>query len=173
MSTVSTDTTEPAITYPYLPEDRTIHYVPVDNEFMQAAKEFAREHSLDKTMPNASVIVRDDTIIAAGANGSDYHEHNACERVKQNIPSGQGYELCEGCHPKNHGEQTAIRDAQEKGVDTHGADLYMWGHWWCCKPCWDAMIAAGIANVYLVEGSHRLFDKNQPDNIVGKQFTHE
>lgn len=170
---MSTDTTETRIVYPYMPEDRTILYVPMENTFIQAAKEYARKYSLDKTMPNASVIVRDGEIIAAGANGSNYHEHNGCERVKQKVPSGQGYDLCEGCHPKNHGEQSAIRAAQKRGVDTQGADLYMWGHWWCCESCWDAMIAAGIENVYLPEKSHVLFDKNHPDNIVGKQFTDE
>lgn len=158
------------ITYPYLPEGRGIKYVPADNEFMEAAKAFAREHSLDKTMPNASVIVRDGKIIAAGANGSDYHETHECERVKQNIPSGEGYELCPGCSPENHGEQSAIKDANEKGVDTAGADLYLWGHWWCCEPCWNAMIEAGIKDVYLLDGSEKLFDKNHPDNIVGHQF---
>lgn len=158
------------IKYPFLPEGRTILYVSEDNEFMQYAKQFAKENSLDKTMPNASVIVKDEKVIAAGANGSDYHENNVCERVKQNIPSGQGYELCEGCHPKNHGEPSAIRDAEAKGVDTNGADLYMWGHWWCCEPCWNEMIRAGIKDVYLLEGSEKLFDKNHPENIVGRQF---
>lgn len=138
---------------------------------MQIAKAFAGEHSLDKEMPNTSVIVKNDEVIAIGANGSDYHLTHECERVKQHIPSGQGYELCEGCHPKNHGEQSAIHDAEAKGVDTHGADLYLWGHWWCCEPCWNAMIAAGIRQVYLLEGSEVLFNKSNPNNIVGRQFT--
>lgn len=159
-----------SIQYPYLPEGRDIKYVPADNEFIAFAKAFAKEHSLDKVMPNASVIVRGGEIIAAGANGSDYHETHECERVKQNMPSGQGYELCEGCHPKNHGEQTAINDAKEKGVDPKGADIYLWGHWWCCESCWDKMIAAGINNVYLLEGSETLFNKDHEGNIVGHQF---
>ena len=159
------------ITYPYLPAGRSILYVPADNQFMQIAKAFAQEHSLDKEMPNTSVIVKSGAVIAIGANGSDYHLTHECERVKQHIPSGQGYELCEGCHPKNHGEQSAIHDAEVKGVDTHGADLYLWGHWWCCEPCWNAIMAAGIKNVYLLKGSEVLFNKSHPDNIVGRQFT--
>ncbi len=158
------------IEYPYLPEGIEIKYVSATNEFIVAAKDFAREHSLDQVMPNASVIVSEGTIVAAGANGSEYHKTHECERIKQNVPSGQGYELCEGCHPKNHGEQSAINEAREKGVDTSGADLYLWGHWWCCQPCWEAMIAAGIKDVYLLEGSEVLFDKNNPGNIIGKQF---
>jgi deoxycytidylate deaminase len=156
--------------YPYLPGGREILYVPVDNQYILVAKVHAKEHSLDKVMPGAAVIVRNGVVIGMGANGSEYHQTNECERVKQGMPSGQGYELCEGCHPKNHSEPSAIRDAQEKGHSIEGADLYLWGHWWCCEPCWFAMIAAGIKNVYLLEGSEILFDKNHPDNIVGKQF---
>lgn len=164
------DPEKKSIEYPYLPEGREILYVSADNEFIQAAKQFAKENSLDKEMPNSSVIVKGGKIIAAGANGSDYHKTHVCERVKQNIPSGQGYELCEGCHPKNHGEFSAITNAKEKGVDTKGADLYLWGHWWCCEACWGQMIKAGIKNVYLLEDSEKLFNKSHPDNIVGRQF---
>jgi deoxycytidylate deaminase len=159
-----------AIAYPYLPEDGTITYVPAENPFMQAAKKVAREKSLDATMPTGSVIVKDEQILGSGANGSDYHETHECERVKQNIPTGQGYELCEGCSQKNHSERRAIEDANSKGNDVKGAELYLWGHWWCCEPCWDAMLKAGIKMVHLLERSEVLFNKEAPDNIVGKQF---
>lgn len=159
-----------AIKYPFLPEGRTIGYVSVDNEFMAAAKAFAAAESKDKVMPGAAVLVKGGTIIARGANGSDYHELHGCERIRQGIPTGQGYELCEGCHPKNHSEPSAIADARARGTDTHGADLYLWGHWWFCESCWAAMIAAGIRNVYLLEHSEVLFNKAHPENIVGRQF---
>lgn len=160
------------IQYPYLPAGRTLKYVGIDNEYMAAAKLFAKKHSLDKTMPNSSIIVKDGEVIGQGANGSDYHDKHGCERVRLNVPSGQGYELCEGCSPKNHGEPKAIADAIAQGNEAKlaGADLYLWGHWWCCEPCWDSMIAAGIRDVYLLEGSERLFDKNHADNVVGRQF---
>lgn len=158
------------IQYPYLPEGREIKYVSAENLFMIQAKEFAREHSLDKVMPGAAVVVKDNEVIGMGANGSEYHKNNECERVKQGCKSGEGYELCEGCHPKNHSEPSAIMNALLEGYSTQGADLYLWGHWWCCKPCWNTMIEAGIKDVYLLEGSEMLFDKNHPKNIVGKQF---
>lgn len=148
------------INYPYLPEGRVIQYVPAENFFIRAAEDTADEQSLDATVPTGSVIVKDNEIIGRGANGSDYHLTHECERVKQGIPTGQGYELCEGCHPKNHSEPRAIADALQNGHDTKGADIYLWGHWWLCKPCWDAVIHAGIANVYLLEGSEITF--NQP-----------
>jgi len=158
------------IKYPYLPEGRTIEYVPETHANMRYAKEYAQANSLDKTMPGAAVVVLHDVIVGRGANGSAYHETNGCERVRLGCKSGQGYELCEGCSPKNHSEVSAIRDAHTFGVNTTGADLYLWGHWWCCEACWDGMIAAGIARVFLVEGSEVLFNKDAPGNIVGRQF---
>lgn len=156
--------------YPYLPEGRTILYVPDDNQYILEAKKIAKEQSLDKTMPGAAVIVKDGEIIGRGANGSDFHKNNECERVIQGVPSGQGYELCEGCHPKNHSEPSAIKNAVDNGHNPAGADLYLWGHWWCCEPCWNSMIEVGIKNVYLIENSEKMFDKNHPENIVGRQF---
>ena len=137
---------------------------------MQQAKEYARLYSLDQEMPNTSLLVKDGEVIGFGPNGSEYHKTYECERVKRKIPTGQGYELCEGCHPKNHGEHRAIEDAKKRGHDPHGADLYLWGHWWCCQPCWDKMIEAGIKDVYLLEGSEILFNKKDPTNIIGRQF---
>ncbi len=160
-----------SIEYPYLPVGRSIEYVGPDDPHMQEAREYAREHSLDDTVKTGSVIVKDGEIIGRGANGSTYHTEHGCERVKRGIPTGHGYELCEGCHPKNHSERRAIEDAAKSGHGTLGADLYLWGHWWCCEPCWNAMIEAGIEHVYLLEGSEKLFNKESPDSIIGRQFT--
>jgi deoxycytidylate deaminase len=159
------------IKYPYLPEGRTIEYVPADNQFIRCARFFARLQSLDRTMPGVAVVVRNYEILGIGANGSDYHSKHGCERVRRGCPTGQGYELCEGCHPKNHDEPRAIVNAGTLGNDPQGTDLYLWGHWWCCQWCWDAMIEAGINNVYLTEQSEVLFNKEHPDNIVGRQFS--
>ncbi|HEY4516789.1 MAG TPA: deaminase [Candidatus Paceibacterota bacterium] len=158
------------IDYPYLPAGRDIKYVPADNPFMQEAREYARHNSKDFNQQIGSVVVKDGIVIGRGANDSDYHKTHECERVKRGIPTGQQYELCEGCHPKNHSEPRAIADAKKNGHDTKGADLYLWGHWWACETCWQTMIAAGIKNFYLMEGSEKLFNKSHPKNIIGKQF---
>ncbi len=158
------------ITYPYLPEGKRILYAGENNAFMSAAMEFALENSLDKVMPNASLIIKNNKIINAAANGSDYHKKFECQRIKLKIPTGQGYELCEGCHYKNHSESKVIRKARLEGCDTKNADLYLWGHFWCCKPCWNEIITAKIKNVFLLEKSYVLFNKEHPENIVGKQF---
>jgi len=163
---------KPRVEYPYMAEQGTILYADADNEFMQLAKEFARLYSLDKTMPNTSVIVKDGEVLGIGANGSDYHELNGCARVKLGIPTGQGYDLCEGCHPKNHGEQKALTDARELTGENRfdGATIYLWGHWWCCESCWDSMLESGIDTVYLLNDSEVLFNREHPDNIIGRQF---
>lgn len=158
------------IVYPYLPEGRSILYVPPDNEFMRTARQEAREYSLDKVMPVGVTIVEQGGIIGIGANGSSYHETHECERVKLKCKSGQGYELCEGCHPKNHGEVKAVVSMIQSGIDPRGCDLYLWGHWWCCQACWKVMDIVGIGQVYLMEGSEILFNKEHPDNVVGRQF---
>jgi len=115
----------------------------------------AETESLDPDHATGAVLVREGEIIGAGANGSTYHEQHGCERKKQNIPTGEGYQLCGGCHPKNHAEQTAIRHCE----NPNQADLYLWGHWWCCESCWNAMIQADIKNVYLPEGAEGMFKK--------------
>ena len=167
------------ISYPYLPEERSIKYVLEDNEFIDAAKEFAAAFSSDRQMPTGSVIVKDGEIIGRGANQIaltnpkyiELHRKYLCVRKLLHVPSGQKYWLCPGCaSPSEHSERRAIRDAHQAGADTKGADLYLWGHWWCCEPCWNAMIAAGIRDVYLLEGSEILFDKNNKENITGRQF---
>ncbi|OGG51376.1 hypothetical protein A3C18_00280 [Candidatus Kaiserbacteria bacterium RIFCSPHIGHO2_02_FULL_54_11b] len=159
-----------AIPYPYLPTGRMIKYVDAHNPFMLEAREYARKNSLDDSVKTGSVIVKNGEIIGRGANGSDYHTEHGCERVKRGIPTGHGYELCPGCDPRNHSEPRAIADALKNGHETIGADLYLWGHWWACQPCWNAIIEAGIENVYLLKDSERLFNKASPDNIIGRQF---
>lgn len=158
------------IVYPYLPEGRVIKHAPADHLFMVLAKEFARKYSVDKSMPVGCVIAKDGHVLGMGANGSDYHEHHGCERVKLQIPSGQQYELCEGCSTKNHGEARAIANARELGYDIRGAQIYTYGHWFFCSSCWDKMIEAELGDAFMMEGSERLFNREHPDNIVGRQF---
>ena len=158
------------IKYPYLPEGRKIDYVCSLNIFMFLAKEYAKTHSLDKVMPGAAIVARDSIVLGMGANGSDHHEKHGCKRVELGCKTGEGYELCEGCHPKNHSESKAIQAAIANGNNPKGADLYLWGHWWCCKPCWEAIIKADINRVFLLENGEILFNKDHPDNVVGRQF---
>jgi deoxycytidylate deaminase len=135
----------------------TLFFTSEDNPFLQAAMQNAKNLSLDKNKPNGTVLVKDGVVIGNGANGSDYHNTHECERVRLKIPTGQGYELCEGCHPKNHGEPKALKNASDNGQDPKGADVYLWGHWWCCKDCCEAMVRAGVVKVVLLEGAKDKF----------------
>lgn len=160
----------PNVKYPYLPKGKVVLYVPATHRCMVVARQLAQRQSLDKVMPTASLILAGNTVIGSGVNGSNFHEKNPCQRVALDCKTGEGYELCEGCHPKNHSERKAIQDAQSKGHDTKDTDLYLWGHWWCCQLCWEAITDAEITNVFLVKNSEILFNKEHPDNIVGRQF---
>lgn len=138
--------------YPYLPEGRTILYVPANNEFMQAAKRVRDESGCVKQRTGA-VIVLDGKIVGEG-NNTTLHKPEICPRDEQGFETGQGYNLCkEVCQQQaGHAECNAVKDARTYGQDTDGADLYLYGHWWCCENCWNTMIDAGIKNVYLLEG---------------------
>ena len=156
-----------SIEYPYLPEGREIKFVPEDNEFMVAAKEISMQ-AADKQHPTGAVIVKNKEIIGRGCNYAFIGtfpfliktHFKWCVRRLFKVPSGQKYWACPGCIPsKNHAESRSVRDAIKHGYDRSGADLYLWGHWWCCKTCWDYMIDGNIENVYLAEGSQSLFNR--------------
>lgn len=154
------------IKYPYLPEGREIKYVEESNAFMSVAKKIRDEKSTDKNHPTGAVVVKDGAIIGAWANQSalknrkfvDFHQKGWCLRKLLKVKTGTKYWLCPGCSSyRFHAESGAVRNAVDNGHDTTGADLYLYGHWWCCKPCWDSMITAGIKNVYLLKGSEIIF----------------
>jgi deoxycytidylate deaminase len=168
-----------AINYPYLPEGRTIIYISEDNFFMKASIKTARDLSKDKLQSTGAVIVKDNKIIGRGANQvllkhsklQELHKRHFCLRKLLKVKSGTKYWLCPACSTNRaHAETQAVQDAKRNKEDTSGADLYLWGHWWCCKPCWDTMIKAGIKDVYLLEGSEKLFNLQNFSNVLGKQF---
>ena len=164
--------------YPYLPEGRVLKYVPMTNPFMAEAKEAARKSS-DQRIPTGAVIVDGDSIVARASNQPplrspiliNLHKKYCIRRIC-GIPSGQKYWLCPGCASHaNHGEYRAVVELQKHVHPNHGPlDLYLWGHWWCCKPCWDKMLSIGIRDVYLLDGSEILFNEKEKENIIGKQL---
>lgn len=133
----------------HLPPERKLQFLDIQNTFLQQARQYAQKESLDQKHPTGAVIVKDGVVIGRGANGSSFHTLFGCIRKLFRIKSGTGYWMCPGCSTKNHAEQKAIRDAKKNGHDTTGADMYLWGHTYCCKWCWAAMIKAEIRDVYL------------------------
>ncbi|KKU70114.1 MAG: hypothetical protein UX94_C0011G0042 [Parcubacteria group bacterium GW2011_GWA2_47_21] len=150
------------INYPYLPEGREILYVPESNPFMAEAKKERNTNSTENNHPTGAVVVFGGKIIGRGANQAaiknkfiqNFHRDFFCIRRMLKIKTGTKYWLCPGCADfHNHAEVLAVADAVKNRGDIAGADLYLYGHWWCCRLCWDAMVSAGIKNVYLLRGS--------------------
>jgi tRNA(Arg) A34 adenosine deaminase TadA len=171
--------TDMDVKLPFVPENIEILFVPENDRFMIAAKEFAREHATDRQMPTGSVIVKNGEIIGRGANQvplksplfTRIHKDYLCVRRILGIPSGQKYWLCPGCaSSKNHSEARAARDVVKNSKDATDADLYLWGHWWACEPCCVAAASVGIKRIFLMEESARLFNRDVKGNIVGRQF---
>ena len=157
-----------------MPEGRVFKYVPATNEFMREARRMAEEHSTEQRHPTGAVVVKDGGIIGKGSNQAViknqkmqglHNNKGLCLRRIVGVKSGEHYWLCPGCAPStSHAEQVTVKNARKKGNETEDADLYMWGHWWCCEPCWNAMIDLGIKDVYLLENAHILFGKKHPKN---------
>jgi tRNA(Arg) A34 adenosine deaminase TadA len=154
------------LTYPYLPDGRKILFVSAGNPFMKEAAFERNNHSTEANHPTGAVVVLKGQIVGRGANQAgvknkklqELHKKYLCFRRLFKIPSGQKYWLCPGCAKfSDHGEAQAVKDALRHSKNIHGADLYLYGHWWCCKPCWDRMIEAGIKDVYLLDESRQLF----------------
>jgi deoxycytidylate deaminase len=167
------------IKYPYLPEGRTILYVPPENEFMKAAEVARKELSTERNHPTGAVVVMNGQIVQRAGNQApiknpylaELHKKWLCIRRILKIKTGTKYWMCPGCARSSyHAETLAVKNAKKKEVITEGADVYLHGHWWCCKPCWDAMIEGGIKNVYLVEGSEVLFDRTNSNNSLPRQL---
>ena len=145
---------EKIIEYPYLPEGRSILYVGEDNNYMQSAKELWTIGGCAK-QPTAAVVVKDGKIIGHGTNAGI----KVKECPRWGSPTGTNYGPCKDvCKQEGHAEAIAVKDAIKNGFDTQGADLYLYGHWWCCQDCWRVMIKAGIKNVYLLENSENIFN---------------
>jgi len=167
------------IDYPYLPSGREIKYVNLDNQYMKLARDFAQKNSTDRLQPTGSVIVCGDQVAGLAANVIpiknpfllEKHRQGLCIRKLLKVKTGTKYWLCPGCAKfKDHSEQRAIIDAKKNGFNTNGSDLYLYGHWWCCQPCWDKIIEAGIQNVFLLDKSEILFNSLAAGNILGKNF---
>lgn len=155
------------LTYPYLPEGRILSYVSADDPFIIEAKKVRDNDSTDFMNPTGAVVVKNGEILIRAANQAklknqklrDLHAKHCLRRILH-IPSGKGYFMCPGCAThKQHAESQAVAKAKKQGIDLTNTDLYLYGHYWCCKPCWDAMINAGIKNVYLIDKAWELFQR--------------
>jgi deoxycytidylate deaminase len=141
------------IKYPYLPEGKNILYVGEDDKFMAEAKKISKNGCCKQ--PTGAVLIKDGKIIGRGSNAGKL----VTECPRWGSPTGENYGPCkEICHQEGHAEVMAIKDAENNQADCEGANIYLYGHWWCCKDCWDAMIKEKIKNVYLLDKSWEVFN---------------
>ncbi len=142
-------------------------FVSEDHPLMRLAKDAASSYSLTPAYPIGIVAVTDDKVLCAAGNGNGYHEANpdkeghieGCvrrfvsqERVKsggEKIKPGEEFDLCPGCHTDFHAESNLIRKAHDLSINLKGADIHMYGHYWCCGDCWGKMKKVGIGRVVL------------------------
>lgn len=142
--------------YPYLPKEREIKYVSENHKFMVEARKMAEKSGCTKQSTGA-VLVKEGKIIGRGSNAG--RKISVCPRVLRGSKTGEDYHFCkDNCAQEGHSEVMATKDAKINGCKTEESDLYLYGHWWCCEPCWNAMIEAGVKNVYLMEHAHEKFN---------------
>ena len=134
---------------------------------MAEAKKIYLE-SKERQHPTGAVVVKDGNIVGRACNNAPIknpfiqrlHKRGLCTRRILGIPTGKKYWMCPGCaRSSNHAEALSIDDAEKRGNNVKGADLYLYGHWWCCEPCWTKMIRSEIKDVYVVDGASDMFKR--------------
>jgi deoxycytidylate deaminase len=156
-------------------------FVPANNYFMEKARNTALELSKTLVFPIGIVAVKGGVIIGQAGNGNGYHEEHendsghkkGCirrflseEREGKGLSkfkSGEGFELCPGCSTDYHAEANLIRSIADKD-SLKGAEVYMYGHFWCCEACWEKMREVQIAKVNLCEDID-FSDKNNVESL--------
>jgi len=147
------------ISYPYMPIDRTLKYVPHTHPFMQAALIARENRAGDSIYPVGIVMVKHGQVVATAGNGFDKGSGtpHICPRIVLDCKSGEGYELCSLHDPDGHAESCLLKRAVAAGIDPAQSDVYMYGHWWACEPCWQKLIAAGVRDLYVTDDAHVRF----------------
>ncbi len=148
------------VRYPYLPHGYAFKFVPADHPCMQAAAKARAECAGDSLFPVGIVLARGGEVIARAGNGFNQKpQKHLCPRILAGCKTGEGYDLCHLHDAEGHSEPMLMKVAREANIPTEGADVYMYGHWWMCEPCWNVLIDAGISDAYLVENAHELFSR--------------
>ncbi len=130
---------------------------------MQEAAHAREQCAGDRLFPVGAVLVRDGHVVAKAGNGYNRGKGfvHVCPRVVLECPSGTGYELCQFHDAPGHAEPMLMQAAKEQGIDTKECDVYLYGHWWCCEPCWKVMSENRVRDVYLVENAYEEFQRDR------------
>ena len=158
-----------SIQYPYMPDGRSLKYVPASHPFMIEAAQAREECAGDPSYPVGIVMVKNGHVVARAGNGFNRGKQvHVCPRVVQECPTGTGYDLCDLHDSPGHSERMVLEECRRFGIDPAGSDLYMYGHWWACEPCWQALIDAGVRDVYVTDDAHERFAR---DNVYAQTLS--
>jgi len=120
-----------------------------------------------------AIIVKDDSIVSTGYNGSPRGSTNctdigSCVRQELNIPSGERYELCRSVHA----EANAIINASRERMI--GSTLYlvcrqgdMLGKAECCMMCKRMIVNSGITKIVIRVTANQFEILNVEDIVRG------
>lgn len=152
----------PNIQYPYMPEGHQLKYASVDDPFMIEAAKAQEELAGDPSYPVGIVLVKEGRVVARAGNGfSRGRQVHVCPRLVLECPTGIGYDLCDLHEAPGHAESQVLKVAREAGIDPQGSDLYLYGHWWACEPCWTALLEAGIRDLYVTDDANERFTRDK------------
>lgn len=155
-------------------------HVTISNPWMWLAyliaKDFYKIHLWNKkTIPVAVLISATGEYISHGICSNGMHAVlGHCNRIEE---KGTPYHLCEHCATDQHAEVKAIENASFRfsGLNilpTKDATMYIYGHYKTCDSCYTLLEMAGIKKVVFLENAEVLFDRHNPNTVIGtaKQF---
>jgi deoxycytidylate deaminase len=75
---------------------------------------------------------------------------NACLNPQPVCPreDHEDYSKCKTvCQQQGHAEEQAIAEARRLGANLDGATAYLYGHYWMCQNCGNALREAGVTHI--------------------------
>ncbi len=142
-----------------------------DEYYLKIAEAIA-ERSTCLRRKYGAIVVKGDTIVSAGYNGSPRKVVNCdevgCLKDLVNAPHGSGYDFCIGVHA----EENAIINAARTGASVLGGVLYVFGKdvktgrpckATPCDRCKRVLINAGIERVVTMDEEGKIVETNVVD----------
>lgn len=128
-------------------------------EALDTAYQYAQKMSGCNKVAVGSVITKEDSIVAMGANRSmpDLCKCRGCLRVEKYGDDSKSHRNPEDCRAI-HSEIDAITAAAQNGISTGGTTIYVTRY--PCEACARAIISAGITTV-AYGGTARISDQTQ------------
>lgn len=128
-------------------------------EALDTAYQYAQKMSGCKKVAVGSVITKEDSVIALGANRAmpDLCKCRGCLRVEKYGDDSKSHRNPEDCRAI-HSEIDAITTAAQNGIALDGATIYVTRY--PCEACSRAIVSAGIRHV-VYGGTARISDQTQ------------